>query len=659
MDDELQLFLEDANEQLQLMENALLDASEGTSDEETIGAIFRAMHTIKGTAGMFSFDAIVHFTHIAENLLDKVRNKEVVFDATLAAIFMQVKDYTQSLVNICSKGDMPPENTLQEGESLKNTLHELGDTKESAEKAPLQENDKSSDCWHIKVQFCSDFLRSGMDVISIFRFFAKQGKILSSTALLERLPLLDEIDPTSSYLGFEILYQTDCTQEDIEEIFEFVEDDIELEIIKASDDEDKKVSEKIDNPPEEKKMPPKKQDDTQGQASQAKSSLRVDSQKVDNLINKMSEMVIKNAQLANYAMTNEDEALEEMTNEMSALLEDVRDDIMNIRLVQVKDSFFKYRRIVNDTAKKLEKKIDFIIEGEDTELDKSVIEKLSDPLTHMIRNAIDHGVEPPKERIKKGKPEVGTVWLRAFPDAGSIIIELEDNGAGIDKEALEQKAIKNGLIMGDHNLSDEEIYKLIFEPGLSTAKAVSDLSGRGVGMDVVRRNIEDLRGSIRVESKLGLGTKITVQLPLTLAIIDGFLVQAGKTKYIIPLEVIDQCIEYTAELKGDSADTISVRGEVLPLLRIREFFSDPLSKEELEDEQLRENVVIVKYGNTHVGLLVEELFGEQQTVIKSLGTIFKQVTGISGGSIMGNGEVALIFDIPKLIEYRISQGIRL
>ena len=718
MDDEdLGFFYDDAIDQLQFMESALLDAQDGTDDEEKIGEIFRAMHTIKGTAGMFGFDDIVSLTHKAENLLDEVRNKTVELTSNLASLFMSVKDATSALVeNVVNAqeldDDIKNSLTYLENELLKNMPNSDSNSNTQKEITKDEVEDESDETlWHISLRLEPEFLKSGMDIISIIKYMPKLGEILLNIPIAQDIPDIEDFDPTQAYIGFEVDFQSECPQDEIVEIFEFVEDDIDLIVFKHDDKkscedlfenredglkqklidefsyeesffEDKEIESivakeevhkikkeqvetkpltvEIEKPKDIIIKQPKKDNDF---------FLKVNSRKIDEIINKVSQMVISNSQLSQYIQSkeeqneNEDEDLQEMLSGISTLLEDVRTSVMDVRMVQVKDSFIKYRRIVSDTASKLNKQIDFILEGEDTELDKSVVEKLSDPLTHMIRNSVDHGVETPEIRISKGKDPKGTVILRAYPDAGTIVIELEDDGAGINKEAVLNKAILNGIVSADNNLSDQEIYMLIFSAGLSTAQNVSNISGRGVGMDVVRRNIEDLRGVIEVDSTKDKGSKITVRLPLTLAIIDGFLVQSGHSKFIIPVEMITQCIELTDEYKSDieGANTIKIRGEVLPLLNLRKFYNDQITSDELEinedDEEYRQNVVIVRFGNSDVGLLVDELFGQQQTVIKPLGSIFQQIPGISGGSILGSGEIAYILDIPKLIENKIKQGV--
>ena len=709
MDEDLQLFYEDASEQLQYMENALLDAKDGTDDLAKISEIFRAMHTIKGIAGMFDFAEIVSFTHVAESLLDEVRNGKIKLDSVLASLFMEAKDITSSLVEYSiNSQDIPSEFKTH----YDDILHQLSsyNQDEIAEQMVKEEKEENNfdlssiandslnhhedALWHVSIRFDEDFFTSGMDILSIFRFFNKLGEIQLIVPITDSIPTIDALNPLKTYVGFELVFQSDCDKDEIEEIFEFVEDDVTLFIFKNSDkeafeelftaypqiknilienciyDEDTAVeTETLDTISEEEilqTLTPDTPDtiEEENQTNEIKNSntpkaivktstLRVDSTKIDLLINKMGEMVIQNSKLAQMAEDRADDDLEELAISMTNLLEEIRDGVMNIRMVQVKDSFTKFKRIVNDTSRKLGKDINFIIEGEETELDKSVVEKLSDPLVHMLRNSIDHGVEMPQERKEKGKNPQGTVILRAYPDCGMITIEIEDDGAGIDKDAVLSKAIRNNVVNEHDDLTDKDIYKLIFSAGLSTAQKVSDISGRGVGMDVVKKNIEDLRGIIDIDSEFGVGTKFTIRLPLTLAVIDGLLVQAGDTKYIIPLDMISECIELTNEYKSDiiGANTINLRGETLPLIDIRKIFDETIY------DNIRKNVVIVNFAGKKVGLQVDELYGEQQTVIKPLGEMFKNVVELSGGAILGSGEIALIFDIPKLIEKQINMGV--
>ncbi|NQY94669.1 MAG: chemotaxis protein CheA [Campylobacteraceae bacterium] len=737
MDEELELFKEDASEQLQYMENALVSANEEGIDDEKIGEIFRAMHTIKGTAGMFGFSSVVDFTHIAENLLDELRQHTVQTDEHMMDLFLKCKDHCEVLIEYAiSEEDLTSE-IMDNSTTLVDELLTYMPNNQTAIKQELIEKESNmsesgltttgTNIWHISIRFNEDFFTSGMDILSIFSFFNKMGEILINLPIINNIPPLNDLDPLKSTIGFEMEFQSTVGYEEIEEVFEFVMDDINLcifvhddlkkleELLSAQTDEslkelflaeciytkdqlhiqDKVHTEEVsqttnlevksDNTPQldkdsntvddsannisEVTIPTQKEEtmqvsqDNQKEKSttskkkaqvQKSFSLRVDSAKIDHLITQISEMVIANAKITQIAMDRDDSDLEESVSVLTDMLEDVRNGIMNIRMVQVEESFVKFRRIVNDTAKKMGKEIDFVIVGGETELDKTVVEKISDPLVHMLRNSIDHGVEMPEDRIKKGKNPKGRVELKAFPDAGTIVIQISDDGAGLDKDKLYEKAVKNGIINEHDVLTEKQIFNLIFEAGLSTANQISDISGRGVGMDVVRRNIQDLRGQIDIESTLGKGTTFTIRLPLTLAIIDGFLVQAGDTKYVIPLENIQECIElndsYKASMKGN--DFINLRGEILPILDIKSYLNS--DQKELEDQ--RENVVVVRYANKVIGLQVDELYGEHQTVIKPLGDIFENVEGVSGGSILGTGEVSLIFDIPKLIEHRAKQA---
>lgn len=697
MSEELRLFLEDSEEQLTFMENALVAMQENGVNEEDIGALFRAMHTIKGTAGMFGFDDVVKFTHTAESLLSEVRVGTVNLTPEMLNLFLLCKDHTEALVEFASQN----EEIGEEAQVTNNTLMKklLALMPENAnvpsvanEKASEVLNDSSKSetqkAWHVSVNLHDNFFSSGMDIVAMISCLEDLGTIEKLASFTAEIPFLNDYNPIAAYVSFDIQLETSSTYEDIEEVFEFVLDDLDLNIFELNDKESlKKLIESksdmhiykeflIENKlftqevidalyqkpqakPIAEKTPPSSVATSIDSAEKSQKkpveqkhfSLRVDSSKVDQLINQISEMVIANARIAQRVDQLDDTDLGEATTIMSDMLEEVRSSVMNIRMIQVGDSFAKFRRIVNDTAKKMGKEVEFVINGGETELDKMVVEKISDPIMHMLRNSIDHGVEMPNERIASGKDAKGNVTLSAYPDAGMIVIEIRDDGKGLNKERILAKAIANGAVPQNHNLSDKEIYNLIFAAGLSTTEEVSDISGRGVGMDVVRRNIGDLRGTVEIDSTPGKGSLFTIRLPLTLAIIDGFLIQSGDTKYIIPLEMIQECIELNKSYKEHMGENqfINLRDSILPILNIREYFKESASQTD------RENIVVVRYGEYKMGLQVDELYGEFQTVIKPLGEIFENVAGISGGTILGSGEIALIFDIPKLIERKIRE----
>jgi two-component system chemotaxis sensor kinase CheA len=672
MTNELQLFLEDAEEQLTFMENALVDMQEGGVNEDDVGALFRAMHTIKGTAGMFGFDDVVSFTHVAENLLSEVRSQTVELSDNTLGLFLLVRDHVEKLIQIATNNEELDSELKSKNDELLSKLKllmpgaeplkSIEAEKDTKTETIIEETDDSKKLWYVGVHLHEDFFSSGMDIINLLSFLGDLGEIESIVPVTKNIPKLDDYNPLSAYIGFHIKLFSESSKDDIEEVFEFNLDDLDLKIEEVEDSKEEKIKEETNSQEaqknqEEVKVQTKKvqkneTNDEHKKLEKTNFSLRVDSSKVDQLINQISEMVIANAKIAQIADNLDNSDLSESTSVMSDMLEEVRSSVMNIRMVQVGDSFAKFRRIVGDTSKKIGKDINFTINGGETELDKMVVEKISDPLMHMLRNSVDHGIESPEERLAAGKVKEGNVSLSAYPDAGTIVIEIKDDGKGLDKEAILSKAVANGIISENAKLSDKEIYNLIFAAGLSTAKQVSDISGRGVGMDVVKRNIESLRGTVDIDSKKGEGSIFTIRLPLTLAIIDGFLIQSGDTKYIIPLEMIQECIElsqdYKEQMRGN--EFINLRDTILPLLDVRDFLSEAESKTQ------RENIVVVKYGNYSMGLQVDELFGEFQTVIKPLGRVFENVPGISGGTILGSGEIALIFDIPKLMEHKIQNN---
>lgn len=676
MTEELELFLEDMDEQLSLMESTLLDISDipiNEVDKEKINTLFRAMHTMKGNAGVFGYEVIIDFAHKAENLLDEIRNDRIKLKEEMIDLFLHVNDHSKVLVEVYTQDSELNDEQKTNHEYLLNEISKfLNEDEESSTVIEEDSNeDESSKNYNIKVKLKDDFFRSGMDMSSIIKYLDVIGEVKSVKIIDKSIPLLENSNPLNASLEFEIFYTTSENKDEIIESFEFVQEDIFLEVSQIDEEFilDDEVTEEIiqediievkEDVSEEhtfkifKKVKNKKEAPKTEEKKIVKKdknfSLRVDSSKVDLLINQVSEMVIANAKINQYALKSNDPELEETVETMSEMLEEIRNGIMDIRMVQVEESFSKLRRIVNETAKKTNKKINFEIIGGETELDKTVIEKISDPLIHMLRNSIDHGVETPEVRIEHGKSEEGNVTLRAYPDAGSIVIEIEDDGVGIDKEKILEKAKEKNLIAENHKLLDKEIYDLLFLPGFSTAKQISDVSGRGVGMDVVKTNIQELRGRVEIDSKLGFGTKVTIRLPLTLAIIDGFLVQVGDSKYIVPLDNIQECVEFSKKAKDEYSQNgyISLRDTVLPILDVASHF------EEKEVENIRKNIVIVKYGSSQVGLKVDELYGEYQTVIKPLGVLFENISGISGGTILGDGEIALIFDVQKLIEYKIT-----
>ena len=557
-----------------------------------------------------------------------------------------------------------------------------------------------TNAWHISVRFGQNVLRGGMDPLSFIRYLGTLGEILAIETVPDAMPVAADMDPESCYLGFEIRLQTRASKADIERVFDFCRDDCELRIlppnsklseylklIKELPEDDMRLGEiltrcgaltptELDEGLVSQKQvkPPLAGEDSDGGTTQIGEILvdskvvhrevvdaainkqtqitekkavearliRVHADKLDQLIDLVGELVIAGASANLLATRSGQSELVESTSILSRLVENIRDSALQLRMVQIGETFTRFNRVVRDVSKEIGKEIDLIITGAETELDKSVVEKIGDPLMHLVRNSMDHGIEPGDVREANGKSRRGRVELNAYHDSGSIVIEVIDDGSGLPRDKILQKAVEKGLAQPNQQLSDQEIINLIWEPGFSTADQVTNLSGRGVGMDVVRRNIQSLRGNCDVSSTEGEGTTFTIRLPLTLAIIDGFLVGVGKSAYVIPLDMVIECIE----LKENTADRnfLNLRGEVLPFVRLREMF-------EIDGAQpTRENIVVVQYAGLKAGIVVDHLLGEFQTVIKPLSSIFRHLRGIGGSTILGTGEVALILDVQALVQ---------
>lgn len=666
MDDALQTFVVESRELLGLMENGLLSMRESADPSDEINAVFRAAHTIKGSSGLFGIDGIVAFTHVVESVLDRVRDNEIGVDESLISLLLACGDHIGLLVELTAEtGNCTDEALLAQAQPL---VDALGRYLEAPQHVAPTRSDAATDDraaptaapsmqrWLISLQCGEPVLRNGMDPLSIILYLARLGEVTRVSANSDRVPSLDALDPEACFLGFEIELLSDAGRPAIEGAFEFIRDDCELKIRTDSDETAappiQSAAEAADDadPIAEPHSP--EQGATVAAAALARTSgttrenksadsrsIRIDADKLDHLIDLVGELITASASTELAARKTQNTELRESAATLNGLIQRVRDSALQLRMVKIGATFNRFRRVVHDVAQELGKRIDLVVEGEDTELDKTVVEKIGDPLTHLVRNSMDHGIEAADVRRARGKPEQGTVTLNAFHDSSSIVIEVSDDGGGLDRTRILAKAVERGLVPQDATLSDDEVYALIFEPGFSTAERVTNLSGRGVGMDVVKRNITALRGSIGIQSRAGIGTTISVRLPLTLAIIDGFQVCVGDSIFILPLDAVEECVEFSASGMHDYTD---LRGQVLPFIRLRDRFEldGPVSA--------RPNIVVVKHAGQRFGLLVDRLLGEAQTVIKPLSKVFGKVRGVSGSTILGSGEVALILDIADL-----------
>ncbi len=560
--------------------------------------------------------------------------------------------------------------------------------------------------WHISLRFDLNVFRDGMDPASFITYLGNIGTLKEVAVVSEKVPKWSDFDPESCYLGFEIeLYAPETNKPEILEVFEFVSEDCIINILpphsqiesyikliealpekemrigdilvacgaltlsekdQVLNAQDKIVDQKVGDTSQT--VPPlgevavkkqvvekevvdaalKKQGTVKKSLVNAQQTIRVNALKLEDLVNLVGELVIGSANSELNARRVGDPELTEAMENLLRLVEEVRDTALGLRMVQIGETFNRFKRVVHEVSRDLEKEIDLVISGADTELDKTLIEKIGDPLMHLVRNAIDHGVESPQDRVAAGKSSRATVNLEAFHDSGSIVIQIRDDGRGLDKDKILKKALEKGFVDEEQSLKDHEIYRLIFEAGFSTAEAVSNLSGRGVGMDVVRRNIEMLRGTVDIDSEFGRGTTISIRLPLTLAIIDGFQVRVGGAQYVMPLDMVDECIELTDSLRGNDLDAnyVNLRGDILPFVHLGEIFGEGRK----EGDESRDNIVVVQFAGKRAGFVVDELLGEHQTVIKPLGKVFQNLKGISGATILGSGEVAMVLDIPEIIK---------
>jgi two-component system chemotaxis sensor kinase CheA len=712
MDEILSVFSVEAREQLDAMEAGLMQLEQGDRDPETINAVFRAAHTIKGGAGVVEIHSVEKFTHVLENVLDRLRNGEIEVSGDMISALLLGCDHIGALLGVVQAGDMEPgEELKQAGEAITESLRPfLGGKAPAAASAGgseissdadgnIERDNRDSathDCWHISIRFGASVLKNGMDPLAFLRYLLNLGEIAHITTITDALPEADDMDPENCYLGFEINFRSHATKDAIEKVFDFCRDDCDLyilppnskvvdflQLIDALPEETMRLGEilvksgaltqeELDaglraqsgtkvgadetapSPqlgdilvhqntiqPELVEAAAAKQKNVSEKKAAEASLIRVHADKLDQLIDLVGELVIAGASANLLARKSGEGTLVEATSVLTRLVESIRDSALALRMVQIGETFNRFHRVARDVSKELGKDIELVINGAETELDKSVVEKIGDPLMHLVRNAMDHGIETAAVRAAAGKPVKGRVELNAFHDSGSIVIEVVDDGGGLNKDRIEAKAREKGLLQPGETLSDQEVVNLIFEAGFSTVEKITNLSGRGVGMDVVRKNITALRGSVDVKTELGAGSRFTIRLPLTLAIIDGFLTGVGKASYVIPLDMVVECIE----LANTSADRdyINLRGQVLPYVRLRELFEVPGT------QPARENVVVVQYAGQKAGIVVDQLLGEFQTVIKPLGTLFRNMRGIGGSTILGSGEVALILDVQALV----------
>jgi len=645
-------FQEEARELIVDLESALLELNNNSGDQDLVGRIFRALHTIKGSGSMFGFEELAAFTHKLETAFEEIRDGRLQINSELIDLTLAALDQMRSMVEEGQGGVTA--DPIVCSEILFKVLQITG-TPEAADGskiavAPIDPPALSGRVqeWSIRFAPGPDLMLNGGNPTLLLRELRQLGG-LSVKASMAAVPPLGELDPERCYMAWEMVLATSANSDAIRDVFIFVEDSCELTIESASSHPA--------NPAES--APAYAAEKTAkvlaGRSSQAgrrnsdkldSASLRVPAVKLDQFLDLVGELVTVQARLSEVVTRCDNPDVAAVSEEIERLTLSLRENSMSIRMFPIRDTFERFRRLVHDLARELGKDVELIIEGGETELDKTVIDQLSDPLMHLIRNSMDHGIESSDIRASRGKRAAASIYLSARHAGASVLIGVSDDGGGINTEAVRNRAIEKGLIDADASLTDEETFALIFQPGFSTAKQVTDVSGRGVGMDVVRQKVESLRGTIDVDSNIGLGTKVTLRLPLTLAIIDGLLVSVGNAFFVLPLSSTLECVELTCEdiVKANGKHLANVRGEIIPYVRLREHFHIRTPQPE------REQIIVVETEGGHYGIVVDQVMGDCQTVIKNLGRFYRHVQVVSGATILGNGSVALILDPERLVQ---------
>ncbi|MHC2482957.1 chemotaxis protein CheA [Rhizobium leguminosarum] len=661
--DPVAVFRTEAAECLEAIEAGLLDLTHQLDNKDLVDAVFRGLHTLKGSGAMFGFEALAAFTHHCETAFDRVRKGEVAATSELVAAVLAAQDHMRALV------DQPDADHGDTGNKLLAQLQAAVGGKQAAAAAapaavpaPAAVRDapaKKKNSWRIRFSLPANSMANGTNPLGLLDELRDLGEC-SVRANTSAIPALDDLVPTELHISWDVTLTSEQDRSAIDDVFIFVLDDMELSVEEISG-----TAAATAAPVEERAgpvpvaatstavpefrpveaVPAKREAPAAVSQAKAAENVRVPAERLDELMDRVGELVIAQSRLSQLASASTDIALRSVSEEIERLSGELRDTMMVLRMVPVATLFSRFRRLVHDLARETGKVIELVTEGESTEVDKTVIERLADPLVHLVRNSIDHGLETPADRLASGKTEAGTVTLSARQAGGEVIISIKDDGRGINRERVRAKAESSDLIQPGQPLSDSELLQLIFAPGFSTAAAITNLSGRGVGMDVVKKTVEALRGAIDIVSMPGQGSEVSLRIPLTLAIIDGLLVRVGSGRYVIPLSAVEECLELSLEedLRSRGRSFISLRDSLVPFLRLRDLFRTGTKPD------VHQKVVVISTGTERVGLVVDQIIGDHQTVIKSMSKLHNNVATFSGATILGDGSVALILDVGHLV----------
>ena len=638
------IFYEESLEGLEAMESGLIELDIDNPDTEAINTIFRAAHSIKGGAGTFGFTDIADFTHVVETLFDEVRGHNRSVSKPLIDIMLESVDFLRNMIAQSKAGTPADDEGVLD---LKQRLASLPD-EDKGQKQKLEKG-QENEGWHVLYRPKDYLLKTGNDPFRINRELGELGK-LNVTADISQLPDLADMDPQLCYLGWDITLTGKMSRNDVLEIFEWLEGDCELDINICG--ERRHQAERRAEPGGKEERREEERREEGGRTAQELTSIRVNIDKVDNLVNMVGELVITQSMLSSFAANSENidfEKLQHSIEQMERNTQNIQEQTLNIRMLPIDFVFQRLPRLVRDLSQSMGKQVELVFSGNATEVDKNVLEKIGDPLVHLIRNALDHGIEMPSDRLAAGKDVTGTITLRALHEGGNIVIEIKDDGGGLNVDKIRKKAIEKGVVSETDELSDAQYHNLIFQPGFSTVVEVSDVSGRGVGLDVVSNNIIELGGNVDVNSVTGEGSTFTIRLPLTLAIVDGQLIRVGQEVFVIPLLSIMESTMVNPSLVnivGEKNEVYRYRDEYLPIIRLDHAYGINSAKSCLE-----EGLLVIVDGGQQVALFVDDIMGQQQVVVKSLKTNFRHVQSLAGATILGDGTVAMIIDVQGLVRH--------
>lgn len=638
-------FLVEARELVEQVEQGLLDLENRLDDRTLIDSIFRSLHTLKGSGAMFGFDALAQFTHHCEDAFDRIRKGEAVATSDLVSAILAAMDHMRAMA------ENPAGDHSATSQRLLAGVHAA--TAKAAPTAAAAKATPGSAAWRVEFKLPANAFVNGINPLALLKELRDLGpcEIIASD---RQVPPLNQLVPTECHLSWTVTVTTSQPRSAIEDVFIFVMDDMSLTIEPVDGDAPSEPAAASVAAPADA-MAPKASGEKPSAApeagrarageNRAGESVRVPAERLDELMDRVGELVIAQSRLRQLAASSQDIALRSVSEEIERLSNELRNTTMVLRMVPVGTLFSRFRRLVHDLSHEIGKTIELSFDGETTEVDKTIAERLVDPLVHLVRNAADHGLESPEQRLAAGKPEAGQMCISAHHAGSEVIISVKDDGRGIDRERVRARAEQQGLLAPGAQIGDSELLQMIFHPGFSTAQKITNLSGRGVGLDVVKRTLENLRGSIDLKSTQGKGTEFSLRIPLTLAIIDGLLVRVGRGRYVVPLSAVEECLELPPEvdLRSRGRNFISLRDSLVPYIRLRELFNTGTPPDR------HQKVVVISTGSDRVGLVVDQIIGDHQTVIKSLSKLHADVTTISGATILGDGSVALIVDVAQLL----------